>query len=212
MRLLAALIRIIYDNRSLWTALFWVNVLGTVYGYIWYWDQLVKTAREMPMWLLPFVPDSPTASLWFTVSLGLLLYAPSMAKTELGGYIAALGAVSSVKYGVWAVAMNLAILYKGQLLVWQEWMLIASHLGMAVEALLFVRFFRVRIAHLALAALLLFWNDWLDYNVGIFPWLRTILLEDIGAIEAFTWCLTAASLIVVALVHRWSKIGHPPIR
>ncbi|RKN72450.1 DUF1405 domain-containing protein [Paenibacillus ginsengarvi] len=204
--------RIVMHNRSFLLLLFVINVLGTVYGYVWYWDQIVDTVSKMPAWLVLFVPDSPTASLWFTVSLGIILFAPKVAGTYGVGFIAALGAVSSVKYGVWAVAMNAAVAYQGSTLVWEEWMLIASHLGMAVEALLFIGRFRVRLAHLLFAMALLFLNDWLDYHQLIYPWLRDVLLDDLGVIELFTWAMTVISTAVVALTIRWSKIGQTPIR
>lgn len=204
--------RILLNYRPFLLVVFLVNVLGTIYGYIWYWDQIVETITTMPAWLVLFVPDSPTASLWFTVSLGILLFAPKSASSYIAGLIAALGAISSVKYGVWAVAMNAAVAYQGEPLVWEEWMLIASHLGMAVEALLFIGRFRVRPAHLVISLGLLFFNDFLDYNELIYPWLRDILLDDLGAIELFTWMLTAASFLVVSLVIYWSKRGHSPIR
>ncbi|GAA3405115.1 DUF1405 domain-containing protein [Paenibacillus hodogayensis] len=204
--------RVFLHNRAFLLALFVVNVLGTVYGYVWYWDQIVSTVETMSPWLVLFVPDSPTASLWFTVSLGVLLFAPKGIGSNGVGFIAALGAISSVKYGVWAVAMNAAVAYQGEPLVWQEWMLIVSHLGMAVEALLFIGRFRVRGVHMLFALLLLFLNDWLDYHAGIYPWLRDILLDDLGAIELFTWTMTLVSTAIVALTIRWSKTGHSPIR
>jgi uncharacterized membrane protein YpjA len=204
--------RVFLQNRAFLLMLFIVNVLGTIYGYVWYWDQIVYTVSEMSPWLVLFVPDSPTASLWFTVSLGVLLFAPSFARSYGVGFIAALGAISSVKYGVWAVSMNAAISYQGEHLVWQEWMLIASHLGMAVEALLFASRFRIRTAHILFSLLLLFWNDWLDYHALIYPWLRTILLDNLQQIEWFTWFMTIASTLLVMAVTRWSKIGQTPIR
>lgn len=42
-----------------------VNVPGTIYGYVWYWNQLKAT----PWYFTPFVPDSPTASLFFVFVL-----------------------------------------------------------------------------------------------------------------------------------------------
>jgi len=204
--------RAFLQNRSFQIALFWVNLLGTVYGYVWYWDQLVYTVQHKPEWLVLFVPDSPTASLWFTVSLGVLLFAPEAIPSSLIGFVAALGTISSIKYGIWAVVMNFAVMVQGQPLVWEEWMLIVSHLGMAVEALLFVRFFQIRLPHFIFSALLLFLNDWLDYNTGIYPWLRKILEDDLSAIETFTWLLTLGSFIAALAVYKWSKSGHPSIR
>jgi len=203
---------VLLHNRTFLLALLVVNALGTIYGYIWYGDQIVDTVKSMPVWLVLFVPDSPTASLWFTVSLAILIFAPRLAESEGVGWVAALGMVSSVKYGIWAVVMNAAVAWQGETLVWEEWMLIVSHTGMAVEALLFAGRFRIRAVHLVFALLLLFCNDWLDYHAGIYPRLRKVLEDDLGAIELFTWSLTAVSTVAVVLAIRWSKIGHPPIR
>ena len=51
----------ILGNRSFLWLLLIINVFGTIYGYVWYKWQLVET----PTIFLPFVPDSPTASLFF---------------------------------------------------------------------------------------------------------------------------------------------------
>jgi uncharacterized membrane protein YpjA len=197
----------------LW-ALFWVNLLGTIYGYWWYGEQLVFTFDRFPAWYLPFVPDSPTASLFFTLSVGMLLTAEAdkLRSSVLGGLIAAFGFVTSLKYGVWAVAMIFAAAAQGDVLQWEDWMLVFSHAGMAVEALLFAGLFRLRPMHFAMVGAWIFANDFMDYHRGIFPWLPRQLLDDLERIEAFTVALSIASLIVIWFVHRWSKIGHPPIR
>ena len=54
------LMTILRNKTFLWLLLI-VNVFGTIYGYIWYIPQLQNTP---PQFLL-FVPDSPTASLFF---------------------------------------------------------------------------------------------------------------------------------------------------
>ncbi|WP_218276334.1 DUF1405 domain-containing protein, partial [Pseudomonas sp. FW305-BF6] len=92
--------------RTSLIALFIVNVLGTIYGYVWYQYQLIET----PAWLRIVVPDSPTASLFFCFVLLLWFF------KKQSGLIEALAYVSLVKYGIWAVAMNLAVLnIEGQL-------------------------------------------------------------------------------------------------
>lgn len=53
---------ILMDKRFL-LLLFTINFLGTIYGYYWYRSQLSLT----PDIFLVFVPDSPTASLFFTI-------------------------------------------------------------------------------------------------------------------------------------------------
>lgn len=52
-------------QRSVLLFLLVVNILGTIYGFIWYGDQLKETAPIF--W--PFVPDSPMASLFFVFVL-----------------------------------------------------------------------------------------------------------------------------------------------
>ena len=55
----------ILGNRYFLWLLLIVNIFGTIYGYYWYGWQLAET----PTIFLPFVPDSPTASLFFVIVL-----------------------------------------------------------------------------------------------------------------------------------------------
>nr|WP_221401230.1 DUF1405 domain-containing protein [Paenibacillus phyllosphaerae] len=189
--------------------LFVVNTLGTIYGYIWYGEQLQFTLENHPAWQLVFVPDSPTASLFFTLSLLYLLFPlkpqAGLAARVLRQIIEALGVVTSIKYGIWAVAMILAGAAKGDQLVWQQYMLIVSHLGMAIEALLYARFFVFgRIA--ALAATCWLWlNDTVDYHYGVYPWLPEVLDEIVSTVRNFTYGLTLFSflLTLLALALSW---------
>lgn len=180
------------DRRVIWL-LFIVNLLGTVYGYMWYGNQLAFTAENYPLWLLPFVPDSPTASLFFTVALLLLLYPPKgQAGSLVRQLIEALAVVTSVKYGIWAVSMIAAGGYQGDTVTWKDWMLIISHTGMAVEALIYARFFSFR-RMLPVALLWAFANDMVDYSEGVFPWLPSVLDDDVNAVQYFTMGLTLFS-------------------
>lgn len=127
-------------SRSFLWLLFLVNLGGTIYGYIWYEGQLIETFNEHALWQLVFVPDSPTASLFFTVALLYLLFPlqRSYGISRILQYaIEGLAVVCSVKYGIWAVSMIVAGAWQGGELNWQDYMLMASHLGMAFEALLF---------------------------------------------------------------------------
>ncbi|MFC7391584.1 DUF1405 domain-containing protein, partial [Scopulibacillus cellulosilyticus] len=63
---------IYYLLKQKWviTTLLIINILGTVYGFYWYKFQL----KETPLKFMAFVPDSPTASLFFCIVLaGFLL-------------------------------------------------------------------------------------------------------------------------------------------
>jgi uncharacterized membrane protein YpjA len=193
------------SRRGLLYALFWINFLGTIYGYFWYGNQLVWTVREKSVWLLPFVPDSPTASLFFTISILLLLAGGNDLERRAGlkprSFIRALvevfAAVTSVKYGVWAVAMILAGYAQGDEVSWEEIMLIISHSGMALEALLYLRFFAFGLRHLLIVSAWVLLNDGADYALGVFPWLPEELLDDLDVIPWFTAALSVASVLVV---------------
>lgn len=151
-----------------------------------------------PLWQLIFVPDSPTASLFFTIAAFFLLYPPSSNAKFLSGFrklIEALAVVTSVKYGIWAIAMIVAGAALGGGLVWQHYMLMASHLAMAVEALLFVRFFTFRQASLAVAGIWTLLNDTVDYTFGVYPTLSYTLSDHLTAVRNFTVGLTLASIL-----------------
>ena len=53
---------ITYNKKMLWLILL-CNILGTLYGYIWYGGQLSVTDWQYKI----FVPDSPTASLFLCI-------------------------------------------------------------------------------------------------------------------------------------------------
>ncbi|RIX53511.1 DUF1405 domain-containing protein [Paenibacillus nanensis] len=195
-------------NRHFLWVLFVVNLLGTIYGYIWYENQLVWTSIHKPDWMLPFVPDSPTSSLFFTLALLYLIYPPKrVTKLQSAGrvIIEALAVVCSVKYGIWAVVMIVWGAAQGDVLNWQHYMLIVSHLAMAVEALLYFRFMKAGIGALAAGLLWLLLNDSMDYTYGIFPWLPEQLEDDLSAVRAFTYALSAASFIAALFVWRFRK-------
>lgn len=186
------------SRNMLWTLLI-VNVLGTIYGYIWYGEQLEWTASHKPLWMLPFVPDSPTASLFFSLSLVYLIVQAEPRSTigrVVRSIIEALGVVTSVKYGIWAVAMIVAGASQGDSMVWQDWMLIASHLGMAVEGLLYLRFMSVGKSAVGVAVGWLVINDVVDYSFDVFPWLPKSLYDYLPTVCICTFGLTLFSWIV----------------
>ncbi|MUG65028.1 MULTISPECIES: DUF1405 domain-containing protein [Paenibacillus] len=196
-------------NRYILWLLFITNLLGTVYGYIWYGNQLKYTWQEGLIWQLIFVPDSPTASLFFTIALFLLLYPPRRMLGMLAQQlIEALAVVTSVKYGIWAVAIIFAGQWQGDVLVWQDWMLVVSHTAMAVEALLYVRLFHFRRAALAVAIAWTLINDTVDYTFGVYPWLPSVLQDDLGAVEIFTFSLTLFSGLLAWIAWRFARKGH----
>ncbi|WP_042162377.1 DUF1405 domain-containing protein [Paenibacillus gorillae] len=195
-------------NRGMLWLLFVVNLLGTIYGYIWYGNQLEDTLAHNPLWQIVFVPDSPTASLFFTLVLLYFLFPPKSSSKWINGtrmIIEGLAVVTSVKYGIWAVAMIVAGGWQGDPLNWQHGMLSISHLGMALEVLLYARFMRAGGIAAFIGTLWLLLNDTVDYQFGVFPWLAEVLMDDLPQVELFTYCLSIFSFIVGWLALRARK-------
>ncbi|GAE34576.1 DUF1405 domain-containing protein [Halalkalibacter akibai] len=167
-----------------------INIPGTIYGYIWYETQLAQT----PTRFLLFVPDSPTASLFFVFVLFAYLLNCRWPLME------AFAAVTLIKYGIWAVAMNLAGGFAGDSLNWVNYMLIFSHAGMAIQAVLYAPFYRIKPWHLVVVAIWTLHNDIIDYVFHMHPWVSHRLVSDIDVIGYFTFWLSIFSLLIVYLM------------
>lgn len=179
------MIRFILQDKRVLFLLFVVNLLGTIYGYIWYLPQLAIT----PDIFLIFVPDSPTASLFFTVFLFFFLF------NKNTPYVEALGLVTLVKYGTWAVVMNvLTLIINGSLGV-AGYMLILSHAGMAIQGILYAPFYAIKKRHLVVAGIWTLHNDVIDYVFGMMP-IYSSLTEFMPEIGYFTFWLSIACLFL----------------
>ncbi|MBH5317932.1 DUF1405 domain-containing protein [Paenibacillus sp. GSMTC-2017] len=193
-------------NRTFLWLLFIVNFAGTIYGYMWYESQLVWTVANKPGWMIPFVPDSPTSSLFFSAAVLYLLFPlkkPSKIAENARVIIEALAVVCSVKYGIWAVAMIVIGAAQGDVLNWTHYMLIISHLGMAFEALLYFRFMKAGTAALTVALTVLIINDTVDYTFDVYPGLSSELEDDITPIKWFTYNLSLLSFAAAFIVMRF---------
>jgi uncharacterized membrane protein YpjA len=149
----------ILTNRNILLLLLIVNILGTLYGYYWYGWQLADT----PTKFLLFVPDSPTASLFFVFVLIAFLLRRNW------GLMEALAIITLFKYGIWAVVMNLLVLVETGELDWLSYMLIGSHFAMAVQGILYAPFYRIKIWHIIVAAIWTLHNDVIDYVFMMLP-------------------------------------------
>ncbi|MDN4527646.1 DUF1405 domain-containing protein [Fictibacillus fluitans] len=181
----------ILKQRWFLTCLLIVNILGTAYGYYWYKDQLAAT----PLKFVLFVPDSPTASLFFVFVLIAFLFGKNIP------YMEALAAVSLFKYGIWAVGMNIAGGVVAPPLYWESYMLIFSHLGMAIEGLLYTSYYKIKLRHMAVAALWVFHNEIIDYVYGMMP-RYDILADHMQLIGYLTFWLSAISVSLVYVLTR----------
>lgn len=179
--------------------LFFINLGGTIYGYIWYGWQLAITE---PIFLI-FVPDSPTASLFFTIVLGLWIFGKQSRIFE------ALAFVTLIKYGLWAVVMNLLTLWETGSIGWIGWMLVGSHFAMALQAVLYIEHYRFGWLAAALTAIWTLHNDVIDYVFGQMPIYSTLSAYS-SQIGYFTFWLSIACIsfaFYVAYLNRLQSVS-----
>ena len=175
----------ILQDKKFLIILFIINFLGTIYGYYWYGWQLEIT----PPIFIPFVPDSPTASLFFTIFLLFFIFGKNIP------YIEALGIVSLFKYGIWAVVMNLLTLIVTGSIGPAGYMLIASHLGMAIQGLLYAPYYKIKLRHLTVAGIVILHNDIIDYVFEQMP-IYSNLTTYMNEIGYFTFWLSVVSILL----------------
>ncbi len=176
-------------HRGFMTAVLVINVFGTIYGYIWYGGQLANT--EPHFWL--FVPDSPTASLFFCIALFGWIIGKHFKLIE------ALALVTLVKYGIWAVVMNLLTVVELGSLSPEGWMLVFSHFMMAVQAVLYIPKYAFGFTQVIIAAIWTLHNDVIDYVFGQMPTYR-ILDQYAAQIGYFTFWLSIACIALAYAV------------
>ncbi|WP_409288943.1 DUF1405 domain-containing protein [Peribacillus sp. SCS-37] len=180
-----AMLRFLLTHRSFLWMLLAINIFGTLYGYYWYGYQLEQT----PAVFLAFVPDSPTATLFFAIALtGLLL-------RRNWGLFEALAVMTLFKYGIWAVVMNLLTLKVTGSLDWPGYMLMASHAAMALQGILYAPSFRIKKWHFAVAAVWTVHNEMIDYVYYQMP-IYGDLMKYIQGIGYFTFWLSVVSIAV----------------
>nr|WP_255688247.1 DUF1405 domain-containing protein [Pontibacillus sp. HN14] len=160
-----------------------INVFGTIYGYWWYESQIAIT----PTIFIPFVPDSPTASLFFCIFLFFFLLNKNVPLVE------ALAIITLFKYGVWAVVMNILTLVVTGFLPWQGYMLIASHGAMAIQGLLYAPYYKIKVSHLIIAGIWTLHNDIIDYVFDMMP-IYSQLNDYSQEIGYFTFWLSLISI------------------
>src|SRR5699024_1516801 len=178
-------IRYMLTYRPFLILLFIINLFGTIYGYMWYESQLAIT----PAYFIPFVPDSPTATLFFTIFLLFFIFNKNVP------YIEALAITSLIKYGVWAVVMNIFTLIVTGDLRWEGYMLMVSYGLMAVQGIVYAPHYKIKLRHLTLAGIVLLHNEIIDYVYGMMP-IYSSLNEYMKEIGYFTFWLSVFTIIL----------------
>ncbi|MEJ7473275.1 DUF1405 domain-containing protein [Staphylococcus saprophyticus] len=170
------------------------NLLGTVYGYIWYGSQLSVTDIQFKA----FVPDSPTASLFLCIIILAYIFGKQTPIFE------ALAFVSLIKYGVWAVIMNIIMFIQYDAVTITGCMLIISHGVMAVEAFVFYPRFKISISAFIIAMIWVFHNDIIDYVFMQYPYYDFIASHIEGVAYLAFW-LSIIPLILYLNLTRFKK-------
>ncbi|RXK19269.1 DUF1405 domain-containing protein [Macrococcus sp. DPC7161] len=171
------------------------NILGTIYGYYWYMPQLENTK----WFFIPFVPDSPTATLFLVIALILTLF------KKHNGYFEALAFVTLIKYGIWAVIMNIFTFVVLHEVTFIGMMLICSHSIMAIQAFFFYPLFKIKVRHIVITAIWVFHNDVIDYVYMQYP-IYSMLSEYIQHIGYFSFWLSISCLLCLLYLNNRDKI------
>ncbi|HFV7524611.1 TPA: DUF1405 domain-containing protein [Staphylococcus aureus] len=179
-------------QRSWLMMLLICNILGMIYGYIWYGEQLSHTPWQFKI----FVPDSPTAILFLVISISLILI------RKQNSIIDALAFVTLFKYGIWAVIMNiLFIIEQGDITVNG---LVLSHSIMAVQAIYFYPRFKRFMIGISVAMTWVFLNDYIDYFHLQFPY-YDFITTHVWQIGVLSCCLSVFGLLLYIELNKLLK-------
>ncbi|HHE7068136.1 TPA: DUF1405 domain-containing protein [Staphylococcus aureus] len=181
-------------QRSWLMMLLICNMLGMIYGYIWYGEQLSHTPWQFKI----FVPDSPTAILFLVISISLILI------RKQNSIIDALAFVTLFKYGIWAVIMNiLFIIEQGDITV-NGLVLMFSHSIMAVQAIYFYPRFKRSMIGISVAMTWVFLNDYIDYFHLQFPY-YDFITTHVWQIGVLSCCLSVFGLLLYIELNKLLK-------
>ncbi|WP_107942409.1 DUF1405 domain-containing protein [Metasolibacillus fluoroglycofenilyticus] len=187
----------ILTNKAFLILLLIINIAGTIYGYYWYGYQLASTE---PIFYI-FVPDSPTASLFFCLAIIGWLLGKNFKLMEV------LALITLIKYGIWAVVMNLLTLAETGSIGPAGWMLVFSHFMMAVQAMLYLPKYRFQFWHIAVAAIWTLHNDVIDYVFGQMPYYR-VIDQFANQIGYFTFWLSIVCIIIAYFTYKRGNYLH----
>lgn len=135
------------------------NLLGSIYGYYWYREQLAST----PARFLLFVPDSPFSTTLFMLMLIIILMGKRFTLLEL------LACAGVIKYGIWAAIINIHFGLTSGIFTVENFGLTVSHLGMALEGFIFIRHVKLPKSLIGVTFLWMLLNDFMDYFVQVAP-------------------------------------------
>ena len=168
----------IFYNHIMLNALILFNLIGTVWGFIWYGPKLAAT----PWYLMLFVPDCPLQALIFAIFLKFYPFRSSVT-TASEDFLVWLAVLGAIKYGLWTqIILGQAIVadsYSTDTLI-----LFASHFGLTVEGLIYFPRNRRRFQPILAVALWFVANDGFDYFLDTHPVLPLYNQEGVALFTA----------------------------
>ena len=171
------------------------NLLGTLFGFYYYSDQLLTT--DPLLWI--FVPASPIATLLFAASIYLNVKDRGLPLLD------SLAFISNFKYGLWTVfclSYYSEIFFTGNSVSLYSFMLV-SHFAMAIQAFLLFKWENIGWRVLFVAFLWYLFNDFIDYTFGTHTELYT---EYTLPAELAAYSLTFSGLFLGLLLIQKDEI------
>ncbi len=157
-----------WQPRYIWPLII-INISGSVLGYFWYGNQLRE--NPWPLWVL--IPDSPLSTTVFAVMLILFVLRSNIPLLTVVGLATTFKYGRPVEVGLWL-----------------------GHLGMALEAIIFMTNARVTRWALIGGFAWMLLNDFVDYAYGLHPYLFLPSQWTLGLVAAVL--LTIISGVLVA--------------
>lgn len=176
-------------NKSWLTGLLLVNLGGFLFGLYYYWQQLSVS----PSWLWIFIIDCPLYALLFAV-----ICFRHLKKAGVPRWLYYLTAVGLIKYGLWT---GLVIWLHGEYFFSTAPVMYAAlfplHIGMILEGIVLVPWYRIRGWHLPAVLSWFLLNDWLDYFRGTLP-----LIPDTH-VQFLLWESVSAGVLLSLGIFFW---------
>ena len=164
-------------QRSWLMMLLICNILGMIYGYIWYGEQLSHTPWHFKI----FVPDSPTAILYLVISISLILIQKQNSIIDALAFIIEQGDIT---------VNGLVLMF--------------SHSIMAVQAIYFYPRFKRSMIGISVAMIWVFLNDYIDYFHLQFPY-YDFITTHVWQIGVLSCCLSVFGLLLYIELNKLLK-------
>lgn len=177
------------------TILLMLNLGGTVWGFIWYQEQLAAT----PWYFWPFTPECPIQSLLFAIVIALRLI------NKPWPFLEAFTFLGLMKYGFWTMGILTHLWITGESPSPEGIALYMGHFGMFLEGLLFLPLLSPARYMILLVGPWFILMDILDYTIGIHPYLPGA--NQIGAAIALA---VTATIGVTLYTLTWLRSTPPP--